>query len=314
MVDLRGKPPYLPDGYTYTEVLKEAIGKCLRYNNFDPETHVDPELLNQPGMQRRHVLSSNINQSTSGTMTQKSVGTTIFSTSQSMVSPSGITVHTMSPGVNQTIPTLSTIQSPITIPQMTRFVPIAPAPSGVPLVTQLAASNNISSQQITSSPIQIQIQPSLGQPQRITLNTEPIIAHTVGKDGKQMVVGRREQIMLLQPSTLSTPGGLATIPITSRLDDIAANIQEDDQAGGRQLLLGDNTNSELQDADEDEDEDAENLPPRLPLPIGRLNCSTTRTVLAKLIRFHCGNQLPNYGNPASMPCWWPNHLIDWTQI
>ena len=169
-------------------------------------------------MQRRHVLSSNINQSTSGTTTQKSVGTTIFSTSQSMVSPSGITVHTMSPGVNQTIPTLSTIQSPITIPQMTRFVPIAPAPSGVPLVTQLAASNNISSQQITSSPIQIQIQPSLhnqtatvlGQPQRITLNTEPIIAHTVGKDGKQMVVGRREQIMLLQPSTLS-PAGNSTL-------------------------------------------------------------------------------------------------------
>ena len=25
-------------------------------------------------------------------------------------------------------------------------------------------------------------------------------------------------------------------------------------------------------------------------------------------------QLPNYGNPASMPCWWPNHLIDWLQI
>ena len=65
---------------------------------------------------------------------------------------------------------------------------------------------------------------------------------------------------------------------------------------------------------EDEDDETENLPPRLPLPIGRLNCSTTRTVLAKLIRFHCGNQLPNYGNPASMPCWWPNHLIDWTQI
>ena len=37
--------------------------------------------------------------------------------------------------------------------------------------------------------------------------------------------------------------------------------------------------------------------------------------MAKLIRFHCGRgQLPNYGNPASMPVWWPNHIIDWTKI
>jgi hypothetical protein len=31
-------------------------------------------------------------------------------------------------------------------------------------------------------------------------------------------------------------------------------------------------------------------------------------------RFSVFSQLPNYGNPASMPCWWPNHLIDWMQI
>ena len=94
---------------------------------------------------------------------------------------------------------------------------------------------------------------------------------------------------------LSLIGGLAGITTSSGMNDIIEIGAEEDQ-------------------DDDEDEDAENLPPRLPLPIGRLNCSTTRTVLAKLIRFHCGNQLPNYGNPASMPCWWPNHLIDWTQI
>ena len=97
-------------------------------------------------------------------------------------------------------------------------------------------------------------------------------------------------------------GGLTTA--SSGLDDIAADVQE----------IAQQINRNTETVDEDEDEDAENLPPRLPLPIGRLNCSTTRTVLAKLIRFHCGNQLPNYGNPASMPCWWPNHLIDWTQI
>ena len=91
-----------------------------------------------------------------------------------------------------------------------------------------------------------------------------------------------------------TLGGL--VCTAQGIDDIAAEIQVQDEMN------------------EDDDDETENLPPRLPLPIGRLNCSTTRTVLAKLIRFHCGNQLPNYGNPASMPCWWPNHLIDWTQI
>ena len=192
----------------------------MKYNNLDPETHVDPELLNQPGMQRRQVISSTINSSTSNTQTNRFVGTTILHSPQSIVSPSGIISTIVSP----TISTLSGIQSPITIPQMTRFVPIAPAPSGVPLVTQTGATNNISSLQIGSQPIQIQIQPQisnqtaqstnailkgatvLGSPQRITLNTEPIIAQTIGQDGKQMVVGRREQIMLLQPSTLTAQG------------------------------------------------------------------------------------------------------------
>ena len=192
----------------------------MKYNNLDPETHVDPELLNQPGMQRRQVISSTINSSTSNTQTNRFVGTTILHSPQSIVSPSGIISTIVSP----TISTLSGIQSPITIPQMTRFVPIAPAPSGVPLVTQTGTANNISSLQIGSQPIQIQIQPQisnqtaqstnailkgatvLGSPQRITLNTEPIIAQTIGQDGKQMVVGRREQIMLLQPSTLTAQG------------------------------------------------------------------------------------------------------------
>ena len=66
---------------------------------------------------------------------------------------------------------------------------------------------------------------------------------------------------------------------------------------------------------EDDDEDMGELPPKLPMPVGKMNCSITRTCLAKLIRFHCGRgQLPNYGNPASMPVWWPNHIIDWTKI
>ena len=192
----------------------------MKYNNLDPETHVDPELLNQPGMQRRNVLLSSTNNasttSSSAIATNISTNATLLQSAASIVqhSPS-MTLQNMS-----TLPTITSIQSPITIPQMTRFVPIAPAPTGVPLVTQITSPNNISSQPLGSPPIQIQIQPSmsnqtaqsannstvLGQPQRITLNTEPIIAQTVGKDGKQMVVGRREQIMLFQPSAL-TPGG-----------------------------------------------------------------------------------------------------------
>lgn len=232
----RGKPPYLPDGYTYTEVLKEAIGKCLRHNNCDPETYVDPELLNQPGMQRRHVMSSNINQ-TLAVAAPKSSTTAIFQTTQSIVSPPRVTIQPTfrnvpsSSGGQQTTPTISTIQQPISIPQMTRFVPIAPAPTAtVPLVAQMSTANPISPQQITSSPIQIQIQPALpNQPQttgnilkvaatagqqRITLNTEPIIVQSAGKDGKQMVVGRREQIMLLQPSPISVAGNKALVAVS----------------------------------------------------------------------------------------------------
>ena len=76
--------------------------------------------------------------------------------------------------------------------------------------------------------------------------------------------------------------------------------------------LKDNNN---EDDLEDDDEEMGELPPKLPMPVGKMNCSVTRTCLAKLIRFHCGRgQLPNYGNPASMPVWWPNHIIDWTKI
>jgi hypothetical protein len=73
--------------------------------------------------------------------------------------------------------------------------------------------------------------------------------------------------------------------------------------------------SQVEDNDDEDDEDMGEMPPKLPMPVGKMNCSVTRTCLARLIRFHCGRgQLPNYGNPASMPSWWPNHIIDWTKI
>ena len=78
--------------------------------------------------------------------------------------------------------------------------------------------------------------------------------------------------------------------------------------------VANNNNSSVQNG-MDEDDDMDELPPKLPMPVGKMNCSVTRTCLAKLVRFHCGKgQLPNYGNPSSMPVWWPNHIIDWTKI
>jgi hypothetical protein len=41
MVDLRGKPPYLPDQKSYTDVLRLAIEKAIQYYGFDPETYVE---------------------------------------------------------------------------------------------------------------------------------------------------------------------------------------------------------------------------------------------------------------------------------
>ena len=43
IVDLRGKPPYLPDQKTYSDVLKIAIGNAVRYFGFNPETYVEDE-------------------------------------------------------------------------------------------------------------------------------------------------------------------------------------------------------------------------------------------------------------------------------
>jgi hypothetical protein len=49
MVDLRGKPPYLPDTKTYTDVLKQAIEDAFIYYGFDSETYLEtaPEV---PGL------------------------------------------------------------------------------------------------------------------------------------------------------------------------------------------------------------------------------------------------------------------------
>ena len=55
MVDLRGKPPYLPDSKTYTDVLKQAIEDAFRYYGFDPETYLEsnPEVSGLLGEKQR---------------------------------------------------------------------------------------------------------------------------------------------------------------------------------------------------------------------------------------------------------------------
>jgi len=50
--------------------------------------------------------------------------------------------------------------------------------------------------------------------------------------------------------------------------------------------------------------------PHLPIPINKMNCSVARTSLARLLRFHCGSN-PKYGDPSSMPVWWPNDSFEW---
>eukprot|EP00088_Acartia_fossae_P005886 TRINITY_DN1266_c0_g1_i1.p1 TRINITY_DN1266_c0_g1~~TRINITY_DN1266_c0_g1_i1.p1 ORF type:complete len:578 (+),score=109.81 TRINITY_DN1266_c0_g1_i1:119-1852(+) len=53
--------------------------------------------------------------------------------------------------------------------------------------------------------------------------------------------------------------------------------------------------------------------PKLPIPISKMNCSVARTSLARLLRYHCGSN-PKYGDPASMPVWWPNDSFEWAKL
>jgi len=54
-------------------------------------------------------------------------------------------------------------------------------------------------------------------------------------------------------------------------------------------------------------------PPKLPIPINKMNCGLARTTLSRLLRFHCGKN-PKYGTLTSMPVWWPNDVFEWTAL
>ena len=192
MVDLRGKPPYLPDTKSYTDVLKIAISNAYAYYGYDPEKFVEGAFDSLDGV----------------------------------------------------------------IGGKQRMFPVIPAAGIAPPPPPKSANMQYT---VARSQPPIVVQPSQVQP--ITVESIPSNLPTVTKENSS-----------------------ATANVVEAMPD-------------------------------DEDEELGDLPPRLPMPVGKMNCSITRTCLAKLIRFHCGRgQLPNYGNPSSMPVWWPNHIIDWTKI
>ena len=184
MVDLRGKPPYLPDSKTYTDVLKASIEEAYAYYGFDPETFLEtnPEVSGLIGVKQK------------------------------------------------AFPVLKRSVAPVSQSVLSTLLTLKPA-------SQESAAACVT--QMTRQGVTTQITP--------------------------------------QPSATNT---IPAVSISATA--FSAAVQNDDSVV-----------SDAQDVDDD-DEESENLPPKLPMPIGKMNCSLTRTVLAKLIRFHCGNQVTHF--------------------
>jgi len=54
--------------------------------------------------------------------------------------------------------------------------------------------------------------------------------------------------------------------------------------------------------------------PLLPKPLSILKTAETRTFLSKLIWLGNGGRRPQYGNPETKPCWWPQHILPWEEM
>lgn len=54
--------------------------------------------------------------------------------------------------------------------------------------------------------------------------------------------------------------------------------------------------------------------PILPKPLSILKTAETRTFLSKLIWLGNGGRRPQYGNPETKPCWWPQHILPWEEM
>jgi len=189
MVDLRGKPPYLPDSKTYTDVLKQAIEDAFNYYGYNPETYLE----SSPDV----------------------------------------------PGLLD--------EKPRAFPALKRTVVPLPMPSLITMKPQ-EPTTMLNGQSLSTAPQNVSMQ----------LQSKATAFPAVPTMSSNTFVFQHDNSVL------------------SDVNDNDVNNVEDD------------TNDV---DDDDDDEDDENLPPKLPMPIGKMNCSLTRTVLAKLIRFHCGNQV-----------------------
>merc|ERR1719334_2134562 len=54
--------------------------------------------------------------------------------------------------------------------------------------------------------------------------------------------------------------------------------------------------------------------PLLPKPLADLKTAETRTYLSKLVWLGNGGRRPQYGNPETKPCWWPQHILPWEDM
>jgi len=54
--------------------------------------------------------------------------------------------------------------------------------------------------------------------------------------------------------------------------------------------------------------------PLLPKPLSVLKTAETRTYLSKLIWLGNGGRRPQYGNPGTKPCWWPQEVLPWEEM
>ena len=217
MVDLRGKPPYLPDFKTYTDVLKQSIKDALQYYGYDPETYLETNPENSGLLEDRQKAFPVIKRNAQQTLPPI---------------PSLVAMRSQ-----QETSCVTSLNCPVTqAPQNVMHIP------SQTLVQLTPAATLIPQNLLQLSPVSV--------PQARQTAPYPTISITPAS--------------VLNAPPMSTNDVIAT-------DDSDCEVANDD--------------------DDDNDDEDENLPPKLPIPIGKMNCSLTRTVLAKLIRFHCGNQV-----------------------
>jgi hypothetical protein len=217
MVDLRGKPPYLPDFKTYTDVLKQSIKDALEYYGYDSETYLETN----PG--------------NSGLLEDRQKAFPVIKRNAQPLPP---------------IPSLVAMRSQQDISSVTTLSSV-----------------------VTQQPQNVMLIPSQSLIQLTPTNLIP------------------QSLIQLSPASVPQPRQTApypTISITPTSTLTAAPSMSENMNNDVSIIATDDSDCEIANCDDDEED--ENFPPKLPMPIGKMNCSMTRTVLAKLIRFHCGNQ------------------------